>query len=283
MDGEADPQGHQGHHPGHHLAGLVSLSIGLLGDLVGGHGDLHGDVGSDDGNGDQDEHQHAWQTLLPESIAGHSSQIHAQEREVHGNDTGAGLTQGGLDGSQNSGIAHGLDHADLSVDIGLVGHDTGDTGDGLDHVGRHAHHVGQGLTDDAVQADQHEHGDQGPQAAAHGVDLLLLIQLLNLLVVALGVLGVLSLQLVHLAGEHVHLDHALLALQGNGEQDEFDHEAKQDQCDTIAVEGVIQEHQQHGKGFQNNTHECYLRKLFDCMAFGQNFGYGVVLDTLLPV
>ena len=81
-----------------------------------------------------------------------------------------------------------------------------------------------GLTDDGVEDHQDNQWDEGPQAAAHGVDLLLGVELLDLLIIALPVLAVLLLQLQHLALEHVHLDHAALALQGQGEQHHLDHQ-----------------------------------------------------------
>ena len=54
------------------------------------------------------------------------------------------------------------------------------SGQGLNLLHGHTHKIGQGLPDDAIQGDQHKHGNQGPQTAPHGVDVLLLIELLDL-------------------------------------------------------------------------------------------------------
>ena len=110
------------------------------------------------------------------------------------------------------------------------------------------HKVGQGFPDDAEQGDKHDHGDEGPQTAPHGVDLLPLIELLKLQIVALLVLAILLLQLLHPSGEHGGLNHALLALQGNREEHQLDDDAKQDQGQAVAVEHIVEKQQQPGKG-----------------------------------
>ena len=80
------------------------------------------------------------------------------------------------------------------------------------------HKVGDGLTDDVVEGDKDGHGKEAPEAAAHGVNAVLLIELLLLLRQLLAVVGVALLQLLHLAGHHVHADHAASALHHEGQQ-----------------------------------------------------------------
>ena len=124
---------------------------------------------------------------------------------------------------------------------------------GLGHLGnllgRQAHGIEQGPADNGVQGQQDEQGDKRPQAAAHGVDLLPLVKFLYLKVIALPIFAVLLLQLLHLAGEQIHLDHALLALQRNREENELNHNGEQDQGQAVAVKDIIKGQQQPGKGF----------------------------------
>ena len=170
---------------------------------------------------------------------GNLGQVHdAQEVKVDGEDLVASLTNGGLDGIQVlggnqrsqvqlivSGVGKALARLLQPAHIHCHGVPVYHFGNGIEHttIGN-AHHVVNGLTDDGVEDHQDNEGDEGPQAAAHGIDLLLGVELLDLLIVALPVVAVLLLQLLHLALEHVHLDHAALALQGQGEQHHLDHQ-----------------------------------------------------------
>ena len=247
--GEADPQGHEGHGPQHGLVGalhLVVLGLGAV-DLVGVHAHLHGQEGDDGGHQRQDGQADAApaETVGPELPGGHAGQVDAQEAEVHGEDLRTGLAQGVLHALEDGGVVHGLGHIDLGIGAGVG--DAGDTGHGVDHVLGHVHQVDQGLPDDGVQGDEQHQGDHGPQAAAHGVDMLPLIELLDLQIIALPVLAILLLQLLHLSGEHGGLDHALLALQGHREQNDLDDNGEQDQGQAVAVQKVIEKQQQPGK------------------------------------
>lgn len=78
--------------------------------------------------------------------------------------------------------------------------------------------MGDGPVDDLVQGQQEEQGQEGPQAPAHGVDALLLIELCQLLLVFLLIFGILLLQLRLLAGQASHTDHATLGLHLEGKE-----------------------------------------------------------------
>ena len=191
---------------------------------------------------------------FPEFQLGDLGQVHqTQEVKVDGEDLAARFAGGGADGFQ---VLGGNERGQVQLIVGGVGkalarllqpahvHSHGvpvhHFGNGIEHpaVGN-AHHVVDGLTNDGVEDHQDNEGDEGPQAAAHGVDLLLGVELLDLLIVALPVVAVLLLQLLHLALEHVHLDHAALALQGQGEQHHLDHQREQDQRQAVAAAEVI--------------------------------------------
>ena len=70
---------------------------------------------------------------------------------------------------------------------------------------------GDGVANDAVQQEQDGVRDEVPEAPAHGVDVLLLVQLLDLLAVLLLVALVLLLQRLDLGVQAGHLHGALLA------------------------------------------------------------------------
>ena len=216
--------GHEDHHGAVGLGHLFVLLAAPV-HLVGLHAHIHGQQrGAHRHQGQQEQADVAPdQAALraPEVQLGNVGQIDAQELHVHGEQSGPRrLAQGSLHLLQHGGVGDGLQHGDLGIGAG-VGH-AGDLGHRFDHVRGHVHQIGQGLPDDAVQHHQEDDGDEGPQAPAHGVDLLLLIELLDLQVIALPVLAVLLLQLLHFTGEQVHLDHALLALQVEGEEHQLD-------------------------------------------------------------
>ena len=170
--------------------------------------------------------------------------VHAQEGEVHLGHTG----QVG-DGSDDAVIVQvdvlshgqlaGLDIQDLTVE--QVGHS-------IELILGHAQEVGQGLTDDAVQGDQNGQGQEGPEAAAGGLDPFLLIELLQLNGVAFPVSAVLLLDKLLLVGQAVHGHHALAALQEEGEEDDTDHQGEQQQGNAVAVGHIIEQQQQLREG-----------------------------------
>ena len=171
-------------------------------------------------------------------------QVHTQESEVHLGHTG----QLG-DGSDDAIIVREdiLSHTQLcGVDIQNLAVEQ--VGHSIELILGHAQQVRQGLTDDAVQGDQHSQGQHGPQAAAGGLDAFLLVELLQLDGVAFTVSAVLLLNELLLVGQAAHGHHALTALQEEGEEDDTDHQSKQQQSDAVAVGHAVEQQQQLGKG-----------------------------------
>ena len=110
-------------------------------------------------------------------------------------------------------------------------------------TGGQVHQVGQGLADNGVQGEEDKHGQHAPKAAAHGVDLFPLVELLNLQIVLVPVIAVHFLELLHLAVEHVHLDHGPLGLDGQGEQNDLDQHGEENQGHAVVVKELVKEHQ----------------------------------------
>ena len=109
------------------------------------------------------------------------------------------------------------------------------------------HHVQHGPADDVVQTHQDGQGQEGPEAAAHGVDALPLVQLLDLLVVLRLVVAVLLLEPRHLSLHGVHLHHALLALVGQGEEDHLGQQGEHDQGQGVAAAELVQPQQERAE------------------------------------
>ena len=100
-------------------------------------------------------------------------------------------------------------------------------------------------------------GQQAPEAAAHGVDLFLLVELLNLQIVLFPVVAVHFLELLHLAVEHVHLDHGPLGLDGQGEENDLDQHGEEDEGQAVVVKELIEEHQDPHKGGQKKLNSLH--------------------------
>lgn len=149
------------------------------------------------------------------------TQVDAQEVEVHAQKRG--FTDAGNGSSELVGVqVNGLGGGNLVIVAVLAEnlrsqllHDPDDLGNML--RGLHQN-VGQGLTDDGVQGNQNQHGDEAPQAAAGHGDTLLLIELLGQLLLLLGVVGVAALDILNLRGQTGHAHHALLGLGVDGGQ-----------------------------------------------------------------
>ena len=103
------------------------------------------------------------------------------------------------------------------------------------------------LADDAVQRNQDGEGDEGPEAARHGVDLLLLIELCDLGLVFLLVAAVLLLQLLDYRREAGHAHHAALALELEGQHDKSHDQGEQDNREAEVLHRLIELEQQPGK------------------------------------
>ena len=109
------------------------------------------------------------------------------------------------------------------------------------------HHVQHGPADDVVQCHQDGQGQEGPEAAAHGVDALPLVQLLDLLVVLRLVVAVLLLEPRHLSLHGVHLHHALFALVGQGEEDHLGQQGEHDQGQGVVAAELVQPQQERAE------------------------------------
>ena len=109
------------------------------------------------------------------------------------------------------------------------------------------HEVDNGLPDDIVQGHQNGQGQKAPQAAAHGIEALFLVELLHLLLHLQLVVGVFLLDLLHLAGHAAHPHHALLGLHLEGQQDQLDDQREQDQGHAVGPCQVVKQPQQGRK------------------------------------
>ena len=246
---KTDPQGHEGSHQHHHAVGAVILLALVEIICLGSH---KGKENAGKGGHHRDEKQSkAHKSFQPKLQVGLKSQVHAEEGKVDGKNLLGGGPHSSLD-SRN--LVWGNERGQIQLVIphigklgGLLDPSVGSSyappvqslGHGRDLFPGKAHHVLQGLADDGIKGKQDKQGQKGPQTPAHGVGPLLLIKLLDLLLVALLVLGILLLQLLDLAVEHVHLDHALLSLQGQGEEDHLHHQGKEDQSDAVAVKKLV--------------------------------------------
>ena len=143
------------------------------------------------------------------------------------------------------------DLGDLDLLIGGVA-GQGDTGI-FDHLTGSLHHlqtgstaaevheVDDGLPDDIVQGHQNGQRQKAPQAPAHGVDALFLVELLHLLIHFYAVIGVLFLDLLHFPGHPIHADHALLRLHLEGQQDQLDDQGEQDQRYAVRAGQIVKQ------------------------------------------
>ena len=115
------------------------------------------------------------------------------------------------------------------------------------------HEVDNGLPDDIVQGHQDGQGQEAPQAAAHGIEALFLIELLHLLLHLQLIVGILFLDLLHLAGHPAHPQHALLGLDLEGQQDQLDDQREQDQRHAVGPRQVVKQPHQGRKGDTNQV------------------------------
>ena len=114
---------------------------------------------------------------------------------------------------------------------------------GNDLVGQ-VHEEPQRGTDDIVQGDQDGEGQEGPQAAGHGVDALLGVQVGHLLLLPLLVVGVAGLDILDLALHPVHAQHALLALHLEGQDHQLHHQGEEDQRHAVGTGQAVEHSRQ---------------------------------------
>ena len=122
---------------------------------------------------------------------------------------------------------------------------------GGDKILGHKHHAAQGLADDAVQGDEDGEGNEGPEAAGHGIDALFPVELLHLGVELLGVALVAALQLLDFGLEPGGAHHALLALGHKGGENKVDRQSEENNGHTIAAGQLIELDHEPGKGFSD--------------------------------
>jgi hypothetical protein len=92
-------------------------------------------------------------------------------------------------------------------------------------------------------------GDQRPEAAGHGVDMLFLIELAGLLLQLAGVALMPLLQLRDLGLQGAHAHHALFALHLEGHQDQLDDQCEEKHRNAVVADEVVQRQQQPAEGF----------------------------------
>ena len=191
--------------------------------------------GGDQGHDHQTDDRPAAGGELTEEILGDVGKIHAKEVVVQVDKTGE------LAVKLRPVLVDELRQIDLVVGRSLsrrAGHvaqrhrKLSDLGDDL--VGQ-GHEVAQGGADDVVQGDKDGEGQEGPQAAGHGVDTLAGVEVGDLLLLLLLVVGVPLLDLLHLAVHTPHAEHTLLAFQLEGKENQLHHEGEEDQRDTVGA------------------------------------------------
>ena len=114
-------------------------------------------------------------------------------------------------------------------------------------------HVDDGLPDDGVKGQQHQKGQQAPQAAAGHGHAFLLVKLLDSRVHFLLIVGVLLPDEVHLGGKPGHFHGAFLTLGRGRHQHQLHQNGKENQGKSIAGGELIQPAQQIPKGNGNQV------------------------------
>ena len=131
---------------------------------------------------------------------------------------------------------------------GLIAHGLGQGADAVNGLGGHGHKVPQGHADDVIQRNQNGEGQEGPEAAAHGVDALPGVQVGHFLVLLLLIVGVAHLDVLDFALHAVHPQHALLALELEGQNHDFHHQGEQNQRQTVGAGDAVKQARQPCEG-----------------------------------
>ena len=144
-------------------------------------------------------------------------------------------------------------------------------------------HVGQRLADDVVEREQNEQRDERPEAAARGRDALLFIEGHQLLLILLLVVAIFGFERLGQRRQARHLQHALLALDGQRQQNDLDDQREQDQRQAIVARELVEPLKQIAERDADNVRQAHailcrrgglLRSLCGCEA---RVGVGVVL------
>ena len=166
--------------------------------------------------------------LLTDGVDGRLRQVEAERH--HGVFAEQGLVQRGVDRQEAR---------DETRVIGLGG-----VAEGAPHRRRNRQRGAFGLVGQAVQNlehdDEHRHLRHDRQTRGHRVDLVLLIELHHLFVELGLVVAVLVLELAHLGGQALHLEHALGALQRQRCGDRHDHRSDHGQHHHITAGQAIE-------------------------------------------
>ena len=144
-------------------------------------------------------------------------------------------------------------------------------------------HVGQRLADDVIEREQNEQRDERPEAAARGRDALLFIEGHQLLLILLLVVAIFGFERLGQRRQARHLQHALLALDGQRQQNDLDDQREQDQRQAIVARELVEPLEQIAERDADNVRQAHailcrrgglLRSLCGCEA---RVGVGVVL------
>ena len=102
------------------------------------------------------------------------------------------------------------------------------------------HHILDRLADDLVQWDDHDQGDQRPQAAAGHGNVFVLIELLDRFLIGFFVISVFELQQLDLRRDTRHFHHALLALGTGRIKNQLQDQGEQDEGQAVVCCPVVQ-------------------------------------------
>ena len=119
-------------------------------------------------------------------------------------------------------------------------------------------HVGQRLADDVIEREQDEQRDERPEAAARGRDALLLIDGHQLLLILLLVVAILGFERLGQRRQARHFQHALLALDGQRQQNDLDDQREQDQREAIVARELIEPLEQIAERDADNIRQTHV-------------------------
>ena len=234
----AHPQRHERHHEHHDLR----LAVG--GVAAGVHGDErheHLNAGGDDRQEQDAPHR-------PAAVGEAAQQARRRAREVKTEEAVVQVDQVvELAGEVGPVLVDELGQIDLLIGgrlpagRGFVAEARGKVGDLADDIRVDVHQKAQRRADDVVQGDEDGEGDERPQAAGHRVHTLARVELCHLLLLALAVVGEAGLDILDLALHPVHAEHALLALELEGQQHELHHEGKEDQRNAVGARPTVEQ------------------------------------------
>ena len=114
-----------------------------------------------------------------------------------------------------------------------------------------------GVVHNAQEAEQHQHGQQHGQAAAHGVVAMLLLELHQLLLLFFGVVFVLGLDLIDQRLKHRHFGGGFLLMDRQREKKEFHHDGGNNDRDAVVADKAVQQLHQRAKQVGEEVHKVH--------------------------